>query len=301
MTDQPTTTLLLAALAALALPCLSSAAQTGETRVITGFAKPESVLVHGDRRYVANVGRDLKPTAADGDGFISELDADGGMLNLHAFPLEGEVLNTPKGMAIVGGRLYVADIDRVIGFDLATRHKIFERFLPAGSTAFANDIAVLDDETLLVTDTNRGVVYRLPLESGDISVWATGIPGANGIVHDKATGRTFVVGLGANATGGDLFTIDEAGKATMVAGAPHGLLDGISLLPDGGLLVSDWIGFDGPTAGKLWRASAMGSVTGSVDLGPALHGPADFAVDAARGVLWIPSMPDDSVRIVPLP
>jgi hypothetical protein len=36
------------------------------------------------------------------------------------------VLNAPKGLAVVCDRLYVADIDRVVGFDIETRKSVFE-------------------------------------------------------------------------------------------------------------------------------------------------------------------------------
>ena len=118
---RPTTSAVLLALAVtLARPAAHAAS---EPRVVTGFAHPESVLIDGDRRFVSNIGEKLDPLGHDGDGFLSELAADGRIVALHALPIDGDRLDAPKGMAMLAGKLYVADIDRVVGFDLSTRDR----------------------------------------------------------------------------------------------------------------------------------------------------------------------------------
>src|SRR6187397_31958 len=63
---------------------------------IGGFASPESVVADGNRRFVSNMGAEIKPTEKDGDGFISEVDDDGHVVDLHAFPKGGDAkLNAP--------------------------------------------------------------------------------------------------------------------------------------------------------------------------------------------------------------
>ena len=95
--------------------------------MVDGFASPESVVSLSGRHFVSNMGAGIKPTEKDGDGFISEIDDAGHVVDLHAFPKkDGGTLNAPKGLAIVAGRIYVADIDRVVGFDIAT-HSLHSR------------------------------------------------------------------------------------------------------------------------------------------------------------------------------
>ncbi|HUN12500.1 MAG TPA: hypothetical protein PLE50_09580, partial [Rhabdaerophilum sp.] len=113
-------------------------------RVVSGFKNPESVLIDGARRFVSNIGEKLDPVGHDGDGFISELDAEGRIVALHAMPIDGAKLDAPKGMAMLGGRLYVADINRVVGFDPATRKQVFEARVPGDSPSLLNDIDVVD-------------------------------------------------------------------------------------------------------------------------------------------------------------
>src|SRR5580698_5063909 len=87
----------------------------------TGLAEPESVLydADNDRYLVSNING--KPGDKDNNGFISALSPDGTVTTLKW--IEGGKklkLNAPKGLAIVGEVLYVADIDVVRKFDLKT-------------------------------------------------------------------------------------------------------------------------------------------------------------------------------------
>jgi hypothetical protein len=83
------------------------------------FATPESVLYDptGDRYLVSNINGD--PSAVDGNGYILELSPDGRVTNpkLIAGGMNKVRLDAPKGMAIVGSELWVADLTVVRKFD----------------------------------------------------------------------------------------------------------------------------------------------------------------------------------------
>ena len=83
----------------------------------TGFKNPESVLPDpgGEFAYVSNV--DGQPTEKDGKGFISKISLKDGTV---IAPQWATGLNGPKGMALVKGRLYVSDIDRLVEIDTET-------------------------------------------------------------------------------------------------------------------------------------------------------------------------------------
>ncbi|WP_417767546.1 SMP-30/gluconolactonase/LRE family protein [Stappia sp.] len=283
-------------LAALALSPAQADLAAG---VVEGFSNPESVLIDGPRRYVSNLGAKLDPTGHDGDGFISELDAAGRIVALRAFPAEGETLDAPKGMALANGRLYVADIDRIVGFDVASRRKVFEARVPAGEPGLLNDIAVVP-HGLAVSDTLRGTVYRVDLGTGAFEAIASGIPGANGIAWDARGNRLLVAGLGARFEGGDLFEVTADGKVRKLGKGPHGILDGLALLPDERMLISDWRSFDPPSPGGISLHAGDGTELARLSLPREVHGPADFAVDAASGLIWVPVMRDGTVLVTPL-
>lgn len=296
---RPTSSAVLLALALAVTLAGAPVRAASEPRVVTGFAHPESVLIDGDRRFVSNIGEKLDPLGHDGDGFISELDADGRTVALHALPIDGDRLDAPKGMAMLGGRLWVADIDRIVGFDLVTRRQVAEAKVPAGGPTLLNDVAATDD-ALVVSDTLRGVVWRVDPSTGAFTTIADGIPGANGVVWDAAKKRIVVVGLGARFEGGDLFEIPLGDPARKFDRGPHGILDGLALLPDGSMVVSDWRAIDPPTAGTVARLAPDGSIVGTLDAGLPIHGPADFAVDTAKSEIWIPATLDGDVVIAPL-
>lgn len=106
-----------------------------------GIATPESVLYDAetDTYLVSNING--APLDKDNNGYIAELSPDGKTVN--AKLIEGGknkvTLNAPKGSALVGGVLYVADIDTVRMFDRKTGAPKGEIALK-GAT-FANDVA----------------------------------------------------------------------------------------------------------------------------------------------------------------
>lgn len=269
-----------------------------EPHTIAGFSSPESVLVDGGRRFVSNIGTKPDPTAPDGDGFIAELDESGAIINARAFPPAGETLNASKGMAILDGRLYVTDIDRVEGFDLASGAKVFTAILPAEGPVMANDLLAVGTD-LVVSDTLGNIVWRLDPASGAFAAIPGEVPGANGLAEGP-DGRLYVVGVGKQFAGGTVFASDAEGGFRPLAADPRGIFDGIAVLADGTLIVSDWVGFDGPVAGRLRHLGPDGSDLGDIAPDAAIVSPADLALDSASGTLWVPSMLTGSVVVLPL-
>src|SRR5688572_2247980 len=83
----------------------------------TGFKTPESALpVPAEGfAYVSNVAG--QPTDKDGNGFISKVSlADGKVIALEW----AKGLDAPKGLALAGGKLYTADIDKLVEIDPAS-------------------------------------------------------------------------------------------------------------------------------------------------------------------------------------
>ncbi|WP_330253799.1 hypothetical protein OG874_04135 [Nocardia sp. NBC_00565] len=280
------------------------AAAAAAPSVLDGFSKPESVLVAGDKWFVSNIGATQEPMTKDGDGFLTRLDANGKVIERKAIPRAGDPpLNAPKGMAFADNKVFVADIDRVVGYDVDTLGQVFEAPLGGDAASLLDDIAVLDDKTLLVTDTVRGSVYKLDLETKKYGTLTTAIPGANGIVLDKSSKTAYVAALGAYFEGGNLYKlgVEQAPAAVGKVGTVHGILDGIALLPNGDLAVSDWVASDNPAPGVIKIYHTDGTEVTTVKLPGELHGPADFTLDGAGKNLLVPAIADDKVAIVALP
>src|SRR5207245_5102243 len=127
------------------------------TKVATvqGFLAPESVLHDStqDIYFVSNING--SPTAKDNNGFISRVRPDGAVENLEFIEggRSGVTLNAPKGLALEGDTLWVADIDVVRAFDAKTGAAIDTVSLSKLGAVFLSDIVVGLSGALYITDT----------------------------------------------------------------------------------------------------------------------------------------------------
>ncbi len=260
-----------------------------------GFATPESVLhdPSADVYLVSNING--SPVDEDGNGFISRLTPDGEVVEIRWIDgaADGVTLNAPKGMAIQGSSLFVADIDCVRMFDLATGAPTGEVCVE-GAT-FLNDVAPDDQGTLWVTDSGlqagpgglvpsgTDALYRLspdgrmaPIGAGE---WL-GRP--NGVAVGPR--GVFVATFGT----GEVFQVAVDGAHTRVLPASDRQLDGIEFLDDGGFMFSSW----GDSC--VYRVSADGSVERIVT---GLNAPADIGYDRARSRVLIPLFNENRLLI----
>lgn len=292
---------ILLVLAVTALICMlgagGSLAAPGFTTV-RGFATPESVLYDrgADIYLVSNING--APTAADDNGFISRVRPDGTVESLKW--IDGArpdvTLNAPKGMAISGDTLYVADITSVRMFDRRTG-------APTGSvtivgSTFLNDAAAGPDGSVYVTDSGlkpdfspsgTDAVYRID-QNNALSTVAKGpqLKNPNGIAV-LPDGRLVVVTFTQT---GDWYKLTRSGAIQDARRLPAGQLDGVEVAPGGALLVSSW------AASAVYRVAPDGQATVIV---PNVKSPADIGYDARRNRVLIPLFNDNQVQISPLP
>src|SRR5216110_2874041 len=121
-------------------------AAPGATRTLTvaGFSTPESVLHDStqDIYFVSNVNG--SPTAKDNNGFISRVRPDGAIENLKFIEggKNGVTLHGPKGLAVAGDTLWVADIDAVRAFNARTGAPLDSVKLDSAGAVFLNDLTI---------------------------------------------------------------------------------------------------------------------------------------------------------------
>ncbi len=182
------------------------------------FRNPESVLYDsvGDVYFVSNVNGD--GDAADDNGFISRVRPDGSVDSLH-FVLAGRagaVLNAPKGMAIVGNTLWVADLDAIRAFDRRDGRAVGSIALKSGGARFLNDVALGPDGALYVSDTHANRVFRVgPNLQPSTAIISDSLQGPNGLLWLAAASGAAPA---ADSTASD--SAREVGDSVRVGASP---------------------------------------------------------------------------------
>lgn len=262
-------------------------------KTIPGFSSPESVVVAGDDVFVSNLGVKLEPMEKDGDGFISRLDRQGNIKNLKW----AEKLNGPKGMIAVDGTLYVADIDRVVGYRVRDGKQVFELDLSSSGAKFLNAFARYDDRRLLLSSTDISKVFVIDLKSRKFSELAFDTPpkGPNGM--KKAGNHLIVVEWGTDGqANGAIKTYRLEGMSARLdkeyTPSPTGYFDGVVDIGANRWLISNWVKFE-----PVGLLQVLDTRTGKVSVANEkipVAGPADIFLDD-QGKLWVPGMMEGKV------
>lgn len=257
-------TALIGAAAAVLAINTAQAQEATEVWKLGGFKTPESVLHDGanDRIIVGN----MVTFGPDGgtDGYLSLVSMDGQMVEEQW--VTG--LMDPKGMGIVGDKLFVADMNGLVEINLADGAIVTTHALDGAM--FPNDVAVAENGDIYVSDMMGSAVYKV--SGGNIERWVEVAPVApNGLIVD---GDRLIIGsigeglkpdFSTDKKGG-LIAVDLASKAiTPLDGATEvGMVDGVGVLGDA-------LVFNDNPSGTIyaWRAGAPASVLAKVPEGSA--------------------------------
>jgi len=285
------TKLLIAGLLALTL----SSGRAGDVKEITGFKNPESVIVHKDHLFVSNTGEKLDPTTKDGDGYISMLSRKDGKMIEEKF-ISG--LNSPKGMYVKHNVLYVTDIDKVVGYNIKTKKKVYESDLTKYGVSYANDIAKAARGFYVSNTLNNGVgdgIFRLyrkhPDKVKQVNVKGT-LLGANGL-YRKPGGRLFVANYGRDEQPDGSFGMIKRIIKKYVAFHRGGVYDG-TVKRMRRVYVTNWT-TAGASGGQLMSYRRNKKQLAVVPLSATMNGPSDIYADKRQRVLYVPAMIDNKV------
>jgi hypothetical protein len=194
----------------------------------------ESVLYNPTANilYVANIVG--VPTEKDKKGFISKLTLDGKIETLEW--VTG--LNAPKGMGVIGNKLFVTDITEIVEIDIE-KGKISKKY-PVKGSEFLNDITTdATTGTVYFTDMKKNKIHTLDSKTGKIAelIGADSLGSPNGLFFVDAS--TLML-----ATNGDskFKKIDLTTKQVSIVTEGIDAGDGVEKVGDNAFLVSSWTG-----------------------------------------------------------
>ena len=281
---------LLALLLSAFIPVAQGAALS--TQKISGLKMPESVVQATDGRVFVS---EINGFGVDGDGQISVIEA--GQVELFA-----KGLDDPKGLAIIGQSLYVADNKRILKLALSGpkqgQAEVFAAAVAFPVTPlFLNDLEADLAGNLYVSDSGDlkgkgGAVYQINAQ-GQVRLLINGqqdnrILAPNGLLMDD-TGDVLMV---VDFASGILYSYNLATKQLLDIADGFGGGDGVVHHANGSMFVSDW------KNGKVFRLDMNGEVTA---LAATYQSAADIALTKDEKVLMVPDMKAGELDFIVLP
>ncbi|HJT20462.1 MAG TPA: hypothetical protein VJ746_08325 [Nitrospira sp.] len=256
---------------------------------VTELQSPYSFISSqaGKEYFISSVNGE--PDAADNNGFITKLDANGKIINLKFIQggHDGVTLHAPKGMALVDHTLYVADLDQVRGFEIetgktATGISLSDQSASGGSRVSLTDVASDGQGLLYCSDQKANRIYRIDLVSRKVSLLIAdpGLAGPSGLAVHPKSGHLIAVSWDK----GKIFDISPEGALTELVSngffsSRFGNLRGVDFDRWGNMYVSD------STMGKVWRMTWDKKFQVIAEYLPS---PADLSIDRTNNLILVP-------------
>ena len=222
---------------ALSLSLVLLPVDAHETKKITGLKMPESAIASKDGRvFVSEIGEFGK----DGDGQIAVIEKNG---EVKVF---AQGLDDPKGLAMVGKDLYVADNHRVMKVAPDGKPQVFvtEEAFPE-KPLFLNDLEADNTGNIYVSDSgdlkgSGGAVYKITPQ-GKVSTVVSGkkdsrVQAPNGLLMGQTPNCIWMVDFNS----GVLYRIDMKKNTMIEVAKGFGGGDGLVKVGKDQLYVSDW-------------------------------------------------------------
>ena len=280
-------------------PVVTPSASNVRVIANAGFDQPENLVYDSvaDVFYVSNMGVG-DPAGRDDNGFISKVASDGRVIASRwiAGGVGGATLDAPKGLAIRGDTVAVADVGAVRFFNRTTGKPIRMETLPG---LVMNDVAYAPDGSLWITDTGpERTTTPVDTSKDEDAVWRIAPNGrvravARGLALDRPDGivldgtSALVSTFGANR----IERVAEGAPSRAVVVLGGGKVDGLRRMAEGSLIATSW------DAHQVWRLdAALRPHTLLTDI----VSPAGVAVDTRHHRLAVTSMKDNRLYLVPL-
>ncbi len=236
----------------------------------TTLTTPESILFEPKSNTVFVSCINGGPAATNEKSFIAKIDLSGKITQLKL----SENLHSTKGMGFLDGKLYVAEIFKLVEIDPKTGKVLNKYEVPEAK--FLNDIGV-DTKNKIVYFTDMRSDRLWKLDKGQMVKVVEGGPikNPNGVFFENGK---LIIGNGD----GKILAYDLQSKQFSTIAEGMGGLDGI--LSDGknGYFASEW-------RGKVWHINKEGKTQLLLDFVDAKVNTADFEYIPSKKLMLIPT------------
>lgn len=251
------------------------------THKITGLKMPESVVQAKDGKIYVS---EINGFGKDGDGQITVIE--NGKTSVLATGLDD-----PKGLAIIGQHLYIADNKRVLKIALAGANKGQVQVFAAATAfpevpVFLNDLEPDIAGNLYVSDSGDlkgvgGAIYKINPQ-GKVTLVINSkqdsrILGPNGLLMDDSGNVIMTVDF----VSGVLYSYNMKTKVLNDVAQGFGGGDGLVHHSNGTMFVSDW------KNGKVFSVSVAGVVK---EIKSGYQAAADIALTKDEKIIMVPDM-----------
>ena len=282
-----------AIISAIALLSACQSAANSATYIpqkVTGLKTPESAVQAKDGRiFVSEIGEFGK----DGDGQITVID------NTGKASVFASGLDDPKGLAIIGQNLFVADKIKVLKISPDGKSSVFAAASAFANTPwFLNDLEADPQGNLYVSDSGDlfktgkgGAVYKISADGKATLLISEAkdarIKAPNGLLADD-TGDVLII---ADFASGILYRYNQKTAVLSDIAEGFGGGDGVVHHPSGAMYVSDW------KNGKVFKVTTKGDVE-LVKEG--YQSAADIALTKDGKYLMVPDMKAGELDFIPI-
>jgi sugar lactone lactonase YvrE len=252
---------------------------------ISGLKTPESCVQAKDGSiYISEINEFDK----DGDGQISVVDKKG---NVSVF---AKGMDDPKGLAIFGDKLYVADKNRILEVNKDGTWQVYGAQMAFPSTpVFLNDVEFDKQGNLYVSDSGNlksgGQIFKISKGGSPVTVLTDSknphILAPNGLLFE---GRNNL--LEVDFESGILYRVNLSTGATTMVAEGFGGGDGLLKTKSGKMFISDW------KNGKVYKVSAGKAQT----IKDGYKASADIALTIDENFIMVPDMKAGELDFIPV-
>ncbi|PSR56512.1 ATP/GTP-binding protein [Adhaeribacter arboris] len=232
--------------------------------------EPESVLYDKANKvlYVSNINNPAGN--ADGNGSIGRVSLNGDIQKVE-WVVGG--MDSPKGLGLSKGLLYVADLTKVVVIDTKTAKVV--RTIPVADAGMLNDITVDAQGVVYVSDSDKKRVYRLNNNQAEVWLEKDYFQKPNGLLAHQ--NKFYMMDM----TAGIFYEVDKNTKE--LRKIAEGLTGGDGIIPYGkDFIISNW-------NGEINYVTASGQVTKLLDTKAEKVNAADIEFIPEQNLLLVPT------------